>query len=437
VSLRLTVTKGPGAGRAYVADRAGAFLVGRSARAQFQFPSGPKADLRISHIHCLIEVDSPRCRVHDLDSSNGVFVNGEPVDAAELKPGDKLRLGRSTISVQWDEELDTGTWAVVDAPSDDTITPEPRAPASKVRKAVCPACEAPREGPFGALCAACETLAAGRPQPIAGYRIVRDLPATGIGVVHLAVETGEGIAVALRTIDTSTAAPSQIARFLRGAEFLRRLRRRHIVALRHVATNAHVIYLASDFIRGVDTATQLKEQSRLAVSEAVRIICQLLSALHAAHIQGLVHRDIRPANLLIEMKPGRRALKVADFGLERLYHDARLGGALLPTDAGCATAFMAPEQVLDFRGATPAADQYSAAATLYMLLTGEPVYEQLVTVPAQFAQILDEEIVPIRDRLPGLPNKLITAIHRALARDPKRRFPDVGAFRDALKAFVT
>src|SRR5262249_19749040 len=141
--------------------------------------------------------------------------------------------------------------------------------------------------------------------------------------------------------------------------------------------------------------------------------------------------------VLIELRPGRQAVRLGDFGIARLYHDARLAGSTLPSEMLKHTAFLAPEQVLDCRSAAPAADQYAAAAILYALLTGEPVYEQPEGVIAQLVQILAEEPLSIRERLPGLPPKLISAIHRALTRDPARRFPDVGAFRDALKPFAT
>jgi serine/threonine-protein kinase len=96
---------------------------------------------------------------------------------------------------------------------------------------------------------------------------------------------------------------------------------------------------------------------------------------------------------------------------------------------------MAPEMVSDYRGATPAADQYAAAATLYNLIANEYVYDQPKRITAQLAQILDEDIVPLRDRRGQLPPKLISIIHRALSREPERRFPDVAAFKTALLPF--
>jgi serine/threonine protein kinase len=160
----------------------------------------------------------------------------------------------------------------------------------------------------------------------------------------------------------------------------------------------------------------------------------MLAALEYAHSLRLVHRDVKPANLLVARSGRKLSVKVADFGLARVCQATCVSGLTLPGDVGGTTAFMAPEQVLDFRGATPAADQYAAAATLYTALTGHFVYDQPHGVAAQLAQILDEEVVPIRDRGTAVPDDLAEVLHRALARDPAERYRGVREFRKALAA---
>jgi serine/threonine protein kinase len=103
---------------------------------------------------------------------------------------------------------------------------------------------------------------------------------------------------------------------------------------------------------------------------------------------------------------------------------------------GGTVAFMPPEQVTHFRRAKPPADQYSAAATLYNLLTGRYLFDFELAPGRGVALVLQEKPVPIRQRRPELPEELAAIIHRALAKDPEGRFADVRAFRAALTPFA-
>jgi serine/threonine-protein kinase len=164
---------------------------------------------------------------------------------------------------------------------------------------------------------------------------------------------------------------------------------------------------------------------------------QLLSALSYAHARGFVHRDIKPANLLIAQEGDKKSVKLADFGLARIYQESRMSGLTVEGDVGGTVAFMAPEQVVSFRKTPPSADQYSAAATLYNLLTAQLPFDfEAGKGSAGLALILQNDPVPIRQRRPDLPEELAAIIHRALAKDPADRFPDVDAFKKALKPFA-
>jgi eukaryotic-like serine/threonine-protein kinase len=434
--FRLTAVEGVVSGRSATFGKCGSFLLGRSSRAWFLFPSGPGGDLRISHAHCLIELDPPLCRVHDLNSRNGTFVNGARITSSFLRDGDELRIGRSILCVQMP--------AAANVPSlegDSSIEPAlPLARAGPGRSAVnrsdCPICLQSKRKPDEPLCAKCQTRAALVQQAAPGYRFVREVGRGDLGATYLALDERTNRAVALKVIDSATAPdPGQRARLLREVEHLKRLRHRYIVPFHDFQSVGKHCFVASEFIRGTDTARLLRKHGALPVHIAVGIVCQLLSGLKFAHEFGLVHRDLKPANVLIRIQPDRRTVKIADYGLARTYWKVRVGDRPLPCDIGVTTAFLAPEQVLDYHGATPAADQYAAAAMLYHLLTNAFVYEQPKGTTAQFAQILDEDIVPIRDRRCELPPKLISAIHRALSREPERRFPDVAAFKKALLPF--
>mgnify|MGYP002780623242 CR=1 FL=1 len=134
------------------------------------------------------------------------------------------------------------------------------------------------------------------------------------------------------------------------------------------------------------------------------------------------------------MVPGAtgEVVKVSDFGLARAYESSGLSGLTTDGSAGGTPAFMPPEQVTDFKRVKPAADQYSAAATMYYLLTGSGVYEPTKSAGAMLGQILSAEPIPLRPGAPPLPGPFGPVVRRALARDPAARFPDVRAMRRAL-----
>ncbi|HJT79269.1 MAG TPA: serine/threonine-protein kinase, partial [Gemmataceae bacterium] len=273
--------------------------------------------------------------------------------------------------------------------------------------------------------------------PIAGYQILNELGRGGMGVVYLAVRDADGTRIALKTIiPTVEVKRSQVDRFLREADILRHLQHPHIVSCRDVGESCDCLYFAMDYVEGTDAAKLLKQHGPLPAPVAVRVVCQLLTALAYAHGKGYVHRDIKPANLLVALEGDKKAVKLADFGLARVYQESRMSGLTMQGDIGGTVAFMPPEQITQFRTVKPAADQYSAAATLYMLLTGKYLFDFGATKAQPLTLVLQEEPVPLRRRRPELPEGLAAAVHRALAKDPEARFPDVRSFRAALRPFA-
>jgi serine/threonine-protein kinase len=180
----------------------------------------------------------------------------------------------------------------------------------------------------------------------------------------------------------------------------------------------------------------LKKQGPFAIGRAVRLTCQLLDALTYAHEAGFVHRDIKPANLLIAGDDGQESAKLADFGLARVYHDSQLSGFTLAGEIGGTCGFMSPEQILNFREVQPAADQYGVAASLYNLLTGKFILDlPLKDFQKGLLMILHDEPVPLQERRPEVPDELARIVHRALAKQPAKRFAHVRALRDTLTPF--
>ena len=129
-------------------------------------------------------------------------------------------------------------------------------------------------------------------------------------------------------------------------------------------------------------------------------------------------------------------MKLADFGLARVYQSSRLSGLTITGDVQGTPAFMPPEQITRYRDVLPASDLYSAGATLYYLLTRKYVYDFPKRVELRILKILEEDPVPIRSRRADLPGRLADIIDRCLAREPSDRFPDAESLREALTQFV-
>ena len=196
-----------------------------------------------------------------------------------------------------------------------------------------------------------------------------------------------------------------------------------------------MLYLVMDYVPGPSLATLLEQQGPFAVDRAVRLIGHVLLALAFAHVNGVVHRDVKPANVLVMTGPTGEEARLVDFGLAKAYSSADVGTQVtLPGVVAGTPAFLAPDQVLDFRGAGPLADQYAAAATLYNLLTKRYPHEAASAVEL-LDHIRHNDAFPLSLHRPDLPDGLADVIHRALARDPRQRFPIITAFHQALRPF--
>ncbi len=400
--LILRVTDGPHRGKEFTFEGHDTFLVGRVNDAHLQLSFD---DPYFSRRHFVLEVNPPRCRLMDLKSRNGVHINGVRVEVAEIKDGDEIRAGHTVfkVSVEPDDPERQMTLGL-----DETSPPA--------------------------------ALAAPRPpsDPLVwGYEIIKELGRGALGVVYQARRVSDGLMAAVKTIRALPSTPRRhVERFLREAIVLQSLRHANVVGFHEARQLGDVIYLSMELVQGTDLSKALAATGPMPVRLSVRIMCQILAGLHHAHQQGFVHRDIKPSNILVPSGAGRKTAKLADFGLARAYESSGMSGVTLQGDVGGTTNYMAPEQVTHFRDVRPAADQYSAAATLYTLLTGQYVHDLPRGSPLQLIHITTEDVVPIRSRRADIPEGLAAAVHRALRREPGERYPDVLAFRKELKAWA-
>ena len=441
MQVLLQVTHGPHRGKTFAFDSHDTFIVGRGTKAHFQLP---KLDRHFSRNHFMLEINPPHCFLIDMASRNGTYVNKERVERAILHDGDLIQGGKTAIRVKIKQEEEAPGNAVASPPakaSQDRLPPPwaPRVPDGGDVKPAVTATFSPEAVAVPSLPQEYVRKIATQPQPIAGYKIIEELGQGGMGTVFLAWREATGRLVAMKTIKPDAAASeAHCRRFLRETEILREIRHPHIVGYEDAGVVDGTLFFAMEYVHGGDVRQMLVENGGpLPVGQAVRLVCQALEALADAHSRGIVHRDIKPANLLVTVSDGRPLLKLADFGLARMYHCSQLSGLTMMGDTGGTIPYMAPEQITNYRDCEPPTDQYSAAATLYHLLTNRFIYDFPKDIGSRLLMVLQEAPVPILTRRSDLPAGLAEAVHRGLARDPSDRFTNCMLFREALLPFYS
>jgi YVTN family beta-propeller protein len=257
---------------------------------------------------------------------------------------------------------------------------------------------------------------------LAGYRVEALLGRGGMGVVYRAHDLALDRPVALKILAPELATDVRFReRFLRESRLAASLDHRSIVPVHDAGEVAGELYIAMRYVEGSDLKAVLREKGALAPARALEIVEQVADALDAAHERGLVHRDVKPSNVLID---AHGHCYLADFGLSRLLGDA--GAALGATQSLGTADYVAPEQI---RGeeADGRADLYSLGCLLHECLTGEPPFKTSSDAATLFAHLEQEPPAP-----PGLEHVMRTA----LAKDPDERFQSgrklVEAARSAL-----
>jgi eukaryotic-like serine/threonine-protein kinase len=262
---------------------------------------------------------------------------------------------------------------------------------------------------------------------------VRELLGSGsFGSVYRAFDPRLGREVALKVLRTEmTASPQAVERFLREAKAAAKLDHPHIVPVHDAGRAGDVYFIASAFIKGGTLASSIPKVG-MEPRRAAELAAQLASALGYAHRQGVVHRDVKPANILLDEQG---SLRLMDFGLAGWTREecTRLTqqGAIMGTPA-----YMAPEQALgDTAQVGPASDQYSAGVVLYELLTGRRPFGGDNAASIMY-QIIHTTAPPPSARRPGLDAGLDAICLRAMAKKPADRFGDGEAMAAALRAWA-
>jgi serine/threonine-protein kinase len=257
------------------------------------------------------------------------------------------------------------------------------------------------------------------------YALERELGRGGMAVVYLARDVRLDRPVAIKLLPPDLAAHDKLRdRFMREARTAARLSHPHIVPIHAVDEVRGYVFYVMSYVDGETLAERVANRGPLPPRETSRVLQEVARALAAAHGQGVVHRDVKPGNILLERTSGRAM--VTDFGIARVADGGETAeGELLGTPE-----YMSPEQAagdaVDARS-----DVYSLGVVAYYMVSGQLPFTA-PTIQAVLAKQLTQEPPIVASVAPGIPPSLANAIDTCLIKDPSRRFQSAEAFSDAL-----
>ena len=257
---------------------------------------------------------------------------------------------------------------------------------------------------------------------LAGYRAEELIGRGGMGEVYRALDVRLGRPVALKVLAARVAEDDRFReRLLRESRLAASLDHPNVVPIYEAGEDDGRLFIAMRYVRGLDLKALLRREGALEPERAVGIAEQIAGALDAAHRRGLVHRDVKPSNVLLDPEGEREHCYLADFGLTQSASERG------PTDGQFmgTVAYVAPEQIRGDKvdGRT---DQYGLACLMFECLTGGVPYGNRSEVAAIFAH-LEEPIPSAGERRPGLPPAIDAVLERGMAKDPGDRFESCGA----------
>jgi Protein kinase domain len=270
---------------------------------------------------------------------------------------------------------------------------------------------------------------------VTGYRIEAQVGRGGMGEVYRAEQLSLGRKVALKILRPDLAADDRFRRrFLHESRIAAAIDHPNVIPIYEAGEDDGLLYIAMRYVESLDLATLLEREGRLEPARTIAILSQVGQALDAAHARGLVHRDVKPANILLLPAAGGTGehAYLCDFGLMKEL-DAEV--ALTGTDQFVGSVpYVAPEQV-EGRAIDGRTDVYSLGCVLFHCLSGSPPYRGETDVEVVFAH-LSEPPPALSSRAPGLPSALDGVLARAMAKAKEDRYPTCSALMEAAAAQV-
>jgi hypothetical protein len=434
-TIRIRATEGPMKGKEFLFAEHDTFVFGRNKDCHCCLPD----DKQVSRHHFFMEVNPPDARIRDFGSLNGTHVNGRKIGArqagetpeagakraypeVDLKHGDVIQAGQTKLAVVV-EAPPSAARVVCDRCGKDAAA---EAGAGRSGSYVCAACrQSMQQDPAQLVRDVAGHNAADHaaPAPFPGYRIVKRLEAGGFGTVYLAERESDRCPVAIKVMLSHIAVDDDArSKFAKEITLLKNLRHPHIVELLDFKAEGSAFYFVMEYCPGGSVARYMTELGgKIPLSTAWPIMLHALEGLAHAHQSGVVHRDLKPGNVLLTGTSKKPIAKIADLGLAKNFEQAGFSGMTLTGAYAGTPVFMPREQLTNFKYVKPSADVWSLGAMFYDMLTGQ--------LPRNFPKgadpvdiILKNEVIPIRQRAPSLPATLAAVLDKALQPIAKDRY---------------
>jgi hypothetical protein len=419
----LTFAAGPERGECLAVCQGDRLTIGRSSKA------GRKVkDNHLSRVH--LEVDfrqGDRAHVRDLDSRNGIYVNGRRVKERMIGPNDRVLAGQQVWDVSYVADLDQledeaeETMTFLDSPKGCIHCDRPISLATFADGEVLE-----QDGRY--ICPDCSIVLRFDTKEFQGFEIIERLGSGSAGLVFKANQLVLGRTVALKVLRRrQNLSPRTEARFLREAATIARLDHPHIVKVYDASPFPHGYFIVMEYFEGADLQNLIEERGVPSVAVSLSIGMQMCRALTYASSEGIVHRDVKPANILYRAADG--IAKLSDFGLAKrvgVSHGTRDGEGV---GTPC---YMPPEQLNNARNVDHRADVYSLGASLYHLLSGR--YPIIADNLQEFMEsILSRDPPPVERINPKVPPDLAEVVRRCMRKQADERYPSTQALYEALE----
>jgi len=398
----------------FAADGDQPVTIGRGSDSVVQIHDG-----KISRHHCEVRATPDGYFLRDLGSKNGTFVNGARISEARLRNGDRVQVGLAQLLFRCETPE-----------AEETQVAPPHLCASCGKTIPLDALGSARHTQSRVYCAACVSECALLGVVIGRYEIVKSLGKGSIGAVFKADQLSMGRLVALKLLyEELTANTEAINSFLKDARTSGQLSHPNIIRIYDMSQAEGRYFISMEYAQGGDLGSLLHRQGPLPVRQVVEFMAAACAGLAHAHAAGVIHRNIKPSNLLLT-RDG--ILKLADLGLAKSLDVAGLGTLDSTGTTLSSVLYVPPEQVNDPRAADARADIYSLGMTAYRLLTGEFPH-QATSITELIRLFHTQKTKPIRSFRGDCPAELDAIIARAMSPDPARRFQAADEFRAALR----
>ncbi len=437
-------------------------VIGRALDSHILLPDN-EAHSTISRYHCLLDINPPDICVRDFGSLNGTYVNGTKIGQRtideniihaqemiypeyDLQNGDKIKLGETILLVSKDnDELFS------DEQAPDKQAPDSRVVPKKNQKQADAHFSLSQIDPLDQINVLLRQADQGNEELISikGYSIEKELGKGSMGVVYLASHNKTQAQVALKVMLPKVEAEPQVHRqFIRETKNTTLLKHKNIVGVQDIGCYDETFFFTTEYCEAGSVAQLIKQQGgKLPLFLALKILFQVLDGLQFAHTVkiptivlangkqtsgvGLVHRDIKPGNLLLTHVNGALQVKIADFGLAKAFDTAGLSGRTATGVSAGTPYFMPRQQVINFKFSKPEVDVWAASATFYKMVTGR--YPRRYTKEVDpWLTTLKTTATPIRESEPSIPRALAEVIDKALIDKSEMFYKSAAELKDDL-----